>query len=108
MITDSGAMDTHIGSHTYTNINSSEPLVDMPIPLLHDTLQNLRWDYKDISVINSWSLYQLSYYSLILFSFKYYVSTNIRPNTLWMYHMGYRIREQEKEQNRYKDNWYND
>ena len=41
-ITDSGAMDTHIGSRTYTNMNSSEPLVDMPIPLLDDTLQNLR------------------------------------------------------------------
>ena len=38
-ITNSGAMDTHNGSRTYTNINSSEPLVGMLIPLLHDTLQ---------------------------------------------------------------------
>ena len=67
-ITNSGAMDTHNGSRTYTNMNSSEPLVDMPIPLLRDTLQNMRWDYIGIRMINSLIIIPIILISVLFFS----------------------------------------
>ena len=85
-ITNSGAMDTHNGSHTYTNMNSSEPLVDMPIPLLRDTLQNKRWDYIGIRMINSLIIIPIILISVLFFSsFTFSVShviqsQSIRPN----------------------------
>ena len=85
-ITNSGAMDMHNGSRTYTNMNSSEPLVDMPIPLLRDTLQNMRWDYIGIRMINSLIIIPIILISvLFFFSFTYSVShviysQSIRPD----------------------------
>ena len=61
-------MDTHNGSRTYTNMNSSEPLVDMPIPLLRDTLQNMRWDYVGIRMINSLIIIPIILISVLFFS----------------------------------------
>ena len=68
-------MDTHNGSHTYMNMNSSEPLVDMPIPLLCDTLENMSWDYIGIGMINSLIIIPIILTSvLFIFSFTFSVS----------------------------------
>ena len=59
-ITNSGAVDTHDGSHRYTNV-LSEPVSSRTwFPLLHDTKQNPRWDVPIYVWSNSWSLYLVS------------------------------------------------
>ena len=78
-------MDTHNGSRTYTDMNSSEPLVDMPIPLLRDTLQNMRWDYIGIRMINSLIIIPIILISVLFFSrsrilYPMIYSQNIRPD----------------------------
>ena len=61
-------MDTHNGSRTYTNMSLSEPRVDMPILLIHDTLQKMSWDYIGIRMINSLIIIPIILRSILFFS----------------------------------------
>ena len=56
------------GSRTYTNMNSSEHVVDMQYFLLRDTLQNMRWDYIGIRMINSLVIIPIILISVLFFS----------------------------------------
>ena len=97
-ITNSGAMDTHNGSRTYTNMNSSETLVDIPIPLLRDTLKNMRWDYIGIRMINSLIIIPMIVISvLFFFSFTYLVSHAIYSKSIRSDVGGYVIPRGPKE-----------